>query len=139
LKTSYLIAGAVYAFAGGLLLIFSGYRTSSFLLSVLSIAQQQSIVPADIKTILGIAGPILSAIISLGGLLVLAGGGLLIAKHKSTASILIALGGGFGFLGIVIALGYAVYSSGLSTIITHTDYWIGVLIASIAREIGKRA
>jgi hypothetical protein len=139
LKTSYLVVGAIFAFAGGLFIITSGYRTSSFMLSVLKIAEGQSVVPAEVKTVLSVAIPVLTALISLGGILVLAGAMVLVAKHKSTGSILIALGGGFGFIGIVIALGYAVYSSGFGTIITHTDYWIGVLIASVGREIGRRA
>lgn len=139
MKIAYRILAAVLAFAGGILLLSSGYRTSSFLLTALKFSESQGVVPTEIKAILLTAIPILTVIISLGGLLVLAGGVLLLIKHKFTASVLIALGGGVGLIGIVLALGYSVYSSGLFSIIQHTDYWVGVVLASLARMLGKRS
>ncbi|MCL4519297.1 MAG: hypothetical protein M1587_08885 [Thaumarchaeota archaeon] len=139
LKDALKYAAAILAFIGGALIILSGYRTTSFLISVLSFSEKQGIVPVEIRSALVTAVPILSFIISLGGILVVGGGVLLLLHHKFTASILIALGGGFGFVGIVIALGYDVYTSGFLSIVLHTDYWAGVLFATIARELGKRS
>ncbi|MDG6995268.1 MAG: hypothetical protein JRN52_05030 [Nitrososphaerota archaeon] len=139
MKSAYRISATILAFAGGILLINSGYRTSSFLLTLLSLSESQKIVPDVVRTILLVAIPILTVIISLGGILVIAGGVLLLFKHKFSASVLIALGGGIGLIGIIIALGYSVYSAGIFSIITHIEYWIGVLIASTSRALGKKS
>lgn len=137
-KTALIILTAFLAFVGGTLLIQSGFRTPSFLLTLLSYSEKQSFVPPEVTAVLNIAAPILSAIISLGGLLVILGGLLVIVRHRTVASVLIALGGGFGIIGLFLALGYGVFTSGLSIILTHVDYWIGVLFATAAREILKR-
>ncbi|MCL4519865.1 MAG: hypothetical protein M1587_11790 [Thaumarchaeota archaeon] len=138
-KTAYRISGAALAILGGLLLIVSGYRTSSFILTVLSFSEKQAAVPSEVKTVITIAIPILTFVISLGGILVICGGILLLLKHKTSATFLIALGGGVGFIGIIIGLGYNVYEFGPAAIIAHFDYWIGVLVASIGRALAKKS
>ena len=53
-------AAAILAFIGGALIILSGYRTTSFLISVLSFSEKQGIVPVEIRSALVTAVPILS-------------------------------------------------------------------------------
>lgn len=138
-KLTFRISGAALAMLGGLLIVVSGYRTSSFILSVLSFSENQTVVPSVVRTAITVAIPVLTFVISLGGILVISGGILLLLRHKTSAILLIALGGGVGFIGIVIGLGYNVFTSGPISIISHFDYWIGVLVASIGRALGKRS
>jgi hypothetical protein len=138
-KKSYtsIVAGGILAIIGGLLIITSGFRTGSFLVTAAKFSETQfgSSLPNGALTIIQIAVLALSFVIGFGGLLAILGGILLITKHLTIGKILLGLGGGVGFIGIAISLGYAIYVSGFSVLATHFDYWLGVLIASIGRYL----
>ena len=132
-----IIAGGILALIGGAIIVLSGYRTGSFLVTVAHYSEAKfgSLLPGEALSAVQVALLVLSFIIGFGGFLVILGGLLVLAKHLTTGKILIGLGGGVGFIGIAISVGYAVYVDGFSVLITHADYWIGVLIATIGRYL----
>jgi hypothetical protein len=132
-----LTAGGILAMFGGAFIVTSGFRTQSFLLTAANYAEQRfgSELP-------GIAQPAvhfvligLSILIGFGGLLAIIGGALVLTNHRTIGKLLIGLGGGFGFIGIAISMGYSVFENGLSIIFLHADYWAGVVVASIGRYL----
>ena len=131
------IAGGILAIVGGVLILQSGVGTRSLLVTVVSISEQRfgGSLPGVAKSLINLVILALSSLISLGGLLAILGGALVLLKHRFSGKILIALGGGMGFLGIAISLGYDVFTEGLSAIVLHVPYWIGILIASIGRSL----
>lgn len=132
-----IIAGGILAIIGGILILQSGVGTRSFLLTVVSISEQRfgGSLPGVAKSLINLVILALSSLISLGGLLAILGGALVLLKHRFSGKIFIALGGGMGFIGIGISLAYDVFTEGLSGIVLHVPYWIGVLIASIGRSL----
>ena len=132
-----IIAGGILAIIGGILILQSGVGTRSFLLTVVSISEQRfgGSLPGVAKSLINLVIVALSSLISLGGLLAILGGALVLLKHRFSGKILIALGGGMGFIGIGISLAYDVFTEGLSGFVLHVPYWIGVLIASIGRSL----
>jgi hypothetical protein len=132
-----IIAGGILAMIGGAIIVTSGYRTGSFLVTVASFSEARfgSLLPGEALTAIQIGVLVLSFIIGFGGLLAILGGVLVIAKHITIGKILIGLGGGLGFFGILISMGYAVYVHGFSVLWDHVDYWIGVLIATLGRYL----
>ncbi len=132
-----MIAGGVLAIIGGILIIISGFRTGSFLVTAAKFSEAQfgSILPGPALSLIQIALIILSFVIGFGGFLAILGGLLIISKHVTIGKLVLGLGGGVGFIGIAISVGFAIYASGLSVLGTHFDYWLGVLIASIARYL----
>jgi hypothetical protein len=129
------------AFVGGGLILASGVSAHGFLLSVLSLVSDRlpAILPGTISTPLSIALAILSVPIALGGLTVISGGVALYRGHIFTGRLLIALGGGASFLGLLAALAYAVLTQGAASVDAHSQYWIGVVIAILARRLAGRA
>jgi len=132
-----IIAGGILAMIGGAIIVTSGYRTGSFLITAASFSEAKfdSLLPGEALTAIQIGVLVLSFIIGFGGLLAMLGGVLVISKHVTIGKILIGLGGGLGFFGIVISMGYAVYVHGFSVLVDHVDYWIGVLIATVGRYL----
>lgn len=131
------IVGGILAVIGGVLILQSGVGTRSFLLTVISVSEQKfgGSLPGIAKSLINLVIIALGSLISLGGVLVILGGVLVLLKHRFSGKILVALGGGMGFLGIAISLAYDVFTVGLSAIISHVPYWIGVLIASVGRYL----
>ena len=131
---------AVLALVAGFLIVISGYRSQGMLFSVLSFADQKfgGSLPSILQVVTNLTVTALAIIISLGGILVIIGGIVLLLKRVFTGRLLILLGGGFGFLGILIAVGIAFVGSGIGGVTGHLDYWIGVVLASIARYIAKK-
>jgi hypothetical protein len=136
-----LAISASLAVIGGALIVVSGFRTKNLMLSALSYSDKRfvSSSPAFIQVTAGDAIILLSLVMSLGGILAIVGGISLLLRHVSTGSTLIALGGGAGFISIVIAIGYSWISSGATLLAGHFEYWVGVVIATIARWLAKRA
>ena len=132
-----IIAGGILAMIGGAIIVLSGFRTGSFLVTAASYSEAEfgSLLPGQALSAIQIALIVLSFVIGFGGLLAILGGVLVIAKHLTVGKILIGLGGGVGFIGIAISVGYAIYVNGFSILLTHIDYWIGVLIATIGRYL----
>lgn len=128
------------AVAGGFLIVASGFAAHGFLLFVLKILNGEVVryLPGLTGEFASLTIQVLTALIALGGITVILGGIAIILRHLFTGRLLIALGGGAGFLGLVITLAYSALVLGPSTIITHLEYWIGVVMAVIARSLAKR-
>jgi hypothetical protein len=132
-----IIAGGILAIIGGLLIITSGFRTGSFLVTATNYSEAKfgSLLPGQALSAIQIGLIVLSFVIGFGGLLAIIGGLLILSKHLTIGKILLGLGGGVGFIGIAISVGYAIYVSGFSILVTHFDYWLGILVASVARYL----
>jgi hypothetical protein len=132
-----MIAGGILAIVGGSLIVTSGFRTGSFLVTAASYSEAKfgALLSTQELSTIQIALIVLIFVISFGGLLAILGGVLVLSKHLTVGKILIGLGGGVGFIGIAISVGYAIYVNGFSVLVTHIDYWLGVLVASIGRYL----
>ncbi|MHB8566860.1 MAG: hypothetical protein ACYC7D_00905 [Nitrososphaerales archaeon] len=132
--------GGILAIFSGFLIVTSGYRSQGMLITVLKYAEQKygSDIPSTLRLVSTFSIDALAIIISLGGVLVIIGGIIVLLHHVLTGRILVGLGGGVGFIGILIAVGIAFFGSGVDGITSHLDYWIGVILASIAGYIVKK-
>jgi hypothetical protein len=132
------------AIVAGLILIVSGVTSASLLLTAAgyvdnylgtSIGAGQLVVQAAIAAITYLVG--------LGGISVIIGGVLLLAKHGSAGRFLIGLGGGLAIFGLLFAMGEALYVTGTSAPIFHQvyfgTYWIGAILATTAYFLSRRA
>jgi hypothetical protein len=139
-KTAWMVASGFTAFIAGALIINSGFHTQSVMLSALTNPTLQQSLPEIAQLTLRFGSLILGAIVGLGGILALLGGGLVLLRHFTLGKILISLGGGFGLFGIGLALIYAIVSSGgFSIVFLHIEYWIGLAIATVARAMAGKA
>lgn len=133
--------GGTLAIAGGFLMLTNGFVTHSLLLSTIGIVEGE--VPTFIGGVMGlttsVAIGVIASLISLGGFTVIAGGVLILLRHRTVGRLLIALGGGAGFIGFLIAFGYTAYTIGLSAAAGNAPYWIGVVFAAVGRHVAKRA
>jgi len=139
-KKILLTAGGALAILSGVLIVYSGYRSQGMMITALKYIYQKfgTDIPRTLQYISNLSINALAVIISLGGILVVLGGLIILANHIFVGRVLIGLGGGVGFLGILIAVGIAFYGSGLSGITSHLDYWVGILLASFASYIAKK-
>lgn len=131
------IAGGILAILGGFLILLGGVSTRSFLLNIISYSYDKfgGGLPGIAKSSIDVVLFALGALIALGGLLAILGGALVLLRHSLSGKVLIALGGGMGFLGIGISMGYDIMTSGLVALVSHVQYWIGIVIASIGRYL----
>ena len=134
-----LYASGTMAVAGGLLMFLGGVASHSILLWILPLLQQQVVadLPGPTQTGTTLFVDVIATLVSLGGITVVFGGLLLFGGRRSTGRTLIALGGGAGFLGLALALGYTALESGLSSVAAHAGYWLGVVLAVLARRFAK--
>ncbi len=132
-----IIIGGIIAMIGGVIIVLSGFRTGSFLVTAASYSEAKfgSLLPGEALSAIQIALLVLSFVIGFGGLLAILGGVLVIAKHVTIGKIFIGLGGGVGFLGIAISVGYTIYVNGFSVLVPHVDYWVGVVVATVGRYL----
>ena len=145
-----IITGGILAMIGGAIIVTSGYRTGSFLVTVASFSEAKfgSLLPGEALTAIQIGVLVLSFIIGFGGLLAILGGVLVIAKHVTIGKILIGLGGGLGFIGIVISVGtqftYTAFPCSWTTWTTgsalSSQLWAGILpeCPNYSRQPGPR-
>ncbi len=135
------LGSTALAFVGGGLIIASGFTVHGFLLSLLSLVSSglPTILPGAFTLPLSITVSILSALVALGGVTVLLGGIALYRRHIFVGRFLIALGGGASFLGFLAAIGYAVATEGVTSVDAHSQYWIGVVVAVLARRLAGKA
>jgi hypothetical protein len=134
-------ASGALAVVGGLLMLASGYSSRGFLYTALGYA-----VP-EISTYLSgveasaavIAISLLELIIALGGLTVLVGGLVILTGHTTTGRTLVYLGGGAGFLGLLISFGFSAYKLGLDPVLGYLPYWVGLFMAIVGRRLAKGA
>jgi hypothetical protein len=132
----------VLAAVGGLLMVLSGYSSRGFLYTALGYAvpQVSNILSGMAASAAVLAITIVEFIIALGGLSVLIGGLVIVVGHTTTGRVLITLGGGAGFLGLLISFGYSVYRlGGLDPVLSYLPYWIGLAIAVMGRRLARGA
>ncbi len=122
-------------------MVLSGFVTHSLMLSILTYLEQNysSGLPETVRTLVTVAVTVIGILVSLGGITVAAGGVMLLVRHKLVGRTLIALGGGVGFLSLLIGLGYYSFANGTAEVLLHVEYWIGVVIAAVARWASKNA
>ncbi|HZW85455.1 MAG TPA: hypothetical protein VFE91_06100, partial [Nitrososphaerales archaeon] len=61
----------------------------------------------------------------------------ILGRHTTTGRVLIYLGGGAGFLGLLISFGYSAYRLGLDPVLGYLPYWLGLALAVAGRRISK--
>jgi len=131
--------GGVLALFAGFLIATGGFSSHSFLLDLVALAKGE--IPALLSGAPGALAQtalfLLALIISLGGITVMVGGVALLYRHSTAGRLLIALGGGAGFIGLIFGVGYSLITQGLSSLSLHVYYWLGVLLAAIARWLAK--
>ncbi|MDG7006364.1 MAG: hypothetical protein JRM86_05460 [Nitrososphaerota archaeon] len=134
-------AGGAMAVVGGLSMFLGGVTSHSVALWILPMLRQEVLtrLPATVQTEATLAVEVIAALVSLGGITVVAGGLSLFLGRRTVGRTLIALGGGAGFLGLSLALGYTVFVSGLASVASHVGYWVGVVLAVLARRLSARA
>lgn len=135
------LAGGVAA-VGGLLMVLSGYSSRGFLYSALGYAEPHvsNLLSGMAESVAVFAITTVELIIALGGVTVLAGGLIILTGHKTSGRTLIYLGGGAGFLGLVISFGYSVYRlGGVDPVLSYLPYWVGLTMAVLGRRLAKDA
>jgi hypothetical protein len=135
------LAGSL-AILGGLLMLASGYTSRGFLYTALGYGAQE--IPTYLTGFAGSAAllaiTLLELVIALGGLTVLVGGLVILTHHTTTGRTLIYLGGGAGFLGLLISFGYSIYKlGGVDPVLAFLPYWIGLALAITGRRLAKGA
>lgn len=143
-KNAFTVAGAI-AVVAGLILIASGVRSGSLLLTGLGYVDRYlgSTITPDGELLLHLAIVMLTFIVGLGGILVVAGGVMLLRRHSFAGRVLIGLGGGMAVLGLIFSMAEALYVTGLSAPVFHesyfTLYWFGSILATISVLLSRRA
>jgi len=120
----------------------SGYSSRGFLYTALGYAE-----PHVSQFLQGIAASaailaitLVEFAIALGGITVVAGGLVILVRHTTMGRTLIYLGGGAGFLGLLISFGLSVYRlGGLDPVLSYLPYWVGLVLAVVGRRISKGA
>ena len=135
-------SAGLLAIAGGALMFESGYASRGFLYMSLGYTEPRIIdflngIVADAAVV---AIATLELIIALGGVTVAVGGIIILARHSTTGRFLIFLGGGAGFLGLLISFGYSTYKlGGLGPALSYLPYWLGLAFAVTGRRLAKGA
>jgi len=135
------IAGAL-AIAGGLLMLASGYTSRGFLYTALNLAEPHiaDFIHGMWANAAVLAVTLLVLVIGLGGLTVVVGGLVLLTHHTTSGRALIYLGGGAGFLGLLISFGYSAYRlGGIGPVLAYLPYWAGLALAVSGRWLAKGA
>jgi hypothetical protein len=126
------------AIVAGALIVLSGVATNGILFSFLTLINQNILSELGGSfIILQLIIDVLTFLMGLGGITVIFGGAMIIYNHRFLGRLLIALGGGMGFLGLLFALIYSLFTAGFDSLVVHIEYWIGIVFAVIARRIAK--
>ena len=122
------------------MMLLGGLASHSLALWILPLLQDEilSHLPSPAGSAAILAIDVIALLVSLGGITVIFGGILLLLKHRSTGRLLIAFGGGAGFIGLLLALGYYVVVNGPTGVGNHAGYWAGVVLAVIARWLAGK-
>jgi hypothetical protein len=133
------VAGLL-AIIGGVLMLLSGYVARGFLYTALGYAVPEipRLLSGMAANVVVFAVTLLELVIALGGLTVLVGGLVILSHHTSVGRALIYLGGGAGFLGLLISFGYSVYKlGGFDPVLAYLPYWVGLALAVTGRRLAK--
>ena len=127
---------------GGILMLASGYSSRGFLYIALGYAEPQisDFLSGAAASAAVLAITALEVTIALGGLAVLVGGVIVILRHTTTGRVLIYLGGGVGFIGLLVSFGYSIYKlGGVDPVLSYLPYWVGLAMAVTGRRLAKGA
>ena len=133
------VAG-LFAIVGGLLMLGSGYTSRGFLYTALGYAEPHisDFLNGMAASSVVVAITLLELITALGGLTVLVGGLVIASGHTSVGRTFIYLGGGAGFIGLLISFGYSVYKlGGIDPVLSYLPYWVGLTLAVTGRRLAK--
>jgi hypothetical protein len=123
-------------------MVLSGYSSRGFLYTALGYAEPHvsNLLSGIAENAAVLAITIVELIVAFGGVSVLIGGLIILTDHTTTGRTLIYLGGGAGFLGLVISFGYSVYRlGGVDPVLSYLPYWIGLTMAVVGRRLAKGA
>jgi hypothetical protein len=137
-----LYAAGLLAVAGGVLMVASGYSSRGFMYMALGYAEPHisAFLSGEAANAAILAIGVVELIIGLGGFTVALGGLMIIARHTRTGRAIIWLGGGAGFLGLLVGFGYSVYRlGGLTPVLGYFPYWVGLVMAVVGRHLAKGA
>jgi len=137
-----LYAAGALAVVGGFLMVASGYSSRGFLYTALNLAEPHisDFLSGTAASVAVFAVTLLELVVALGGVAVVIGGLLVLTSHKTTGRALIYLGGGAGFLGLLISFGYSAYRlGGISPVLAYLPYWVGLAMAVSGRWLAKGA
>gem|GEM_PF-4259024 len=128
------------AVTGGALILASGFSSHSIMLEMVSLFKEKvsTLLPAMIQLIVGTCILALSVLIALGGITVILGGAAVLFQRRTLGRLLVAIGGGAGFIGLAIALGYVLITAGVASLLVHGEYWLGVLLAAVGRHLARK-
>lgn len=135
------LAGGL-AVIGGVLMTVSGYASRGFLYTALGYAEPQvsNFLSGAAENVAVLAITLVELVIALGGLSVLAGGLIVLAGHTTTGRVSIYLGGGAGFVGLLVSFGYSAYKlGGLDPVLSYLPFWIGLIFAVVGRRLARGA
>jgi hypothetical protein len=135
-------AAGTLVLAGGLLMAGSGYASRGILYTALGYAEPHltDFLSGTALSAAVVAITALELVIALGGLTVIIGGIMIIVRHFTIGRTLVWLGGGAGFLGLLLGFGYAVYRlGGIDPVIPYLPYWVGLALAVTGRRLAKGA
>jgi hypothetical protein len=122
------------------MMLVSGYTSRGFLYTALGYAEPHisEFLSGAAASAAVLAITIWELIIALGGLTVLIGGLIILARHTTIGRTLIYLGGGAGFLGLLVSFGYSAYKlGGLNPALSYLPYWIGLAMAVFGQWVAK--
>jgi len=137
-----LYAAGALAVIGGFLMLASGYTSRGFLYTALNLAEPHiyDFLNGVTANIAVLAVATLELVITLGGLAVIVGGLAVLMRHRTMGRVLIYLGGGAGFLGLLVSLGFSVYKlGGINPVLAYLPYWVGLTMAVTGRWLAKGA
>jgi hypothetical protein len=137
-----LYAAGALAVVGGVLMLASGYTSRGLLYTALNLAEPHisNFLTGMAANVAVLAVTILELVIALGGFAVMVGGLVVLTNHTTTGRTLIYLGGGAGFIGLVVSFGYTAYRmGGVSPVLAYLPYWVGLAMAVSGRWLAKGA
>jgi hypothetical protein len=133
-----LAIGGLLAMVGGVLMVYSGYVSHGLLYQAFG----QLVLPYlggwEASTA-SLVISVLELLNALGGITVFVGGLVLLSGHGRTGRIIILLGGGAGLLGLIASFGYSTYKLGFDQTLSYEPYWVGLVLAVVARRISRGA
>jgi len=123
-------------------MLASGYTSRGLLYTALNLAEPHisDFLSGTAASVAVLAVTVFELVIALGGVAVMIGGLIILTSHTTTGRALIYLGGGAGFLGLVVSFGYTAYKlGGLSPVLAYLPYWVGLVMAVSGRWLAKGA
>jgi len=123
-------------------MLVSGYTSRGFLYTALNLAEPHisDFLSGTAASAAVLAVTILELVIALGGLTVIIGGLTLLTRHTTTGRSLVYLGGGAGFLGLLVSFGYSAYKlGGIDPALAYIPYWVGLALAISGRWLARGA